>query len=123
VLTSVSLSPDGSGMIAGDGGRIFRTQNFGLNWTAQFTGFSNMFFSVNNINNSISYAAGDGKVYKTTLGGINWGALNSISGTFRSSTFINANQGWIVGNALYKTQNGGTSWDTLLNNLSLGYSA
>ncbi|HCA41909.1 MAG TPA: hypothetical protein DEP28_01505 [Bacteroidetes bacterium] len=118
VLTCVSLSPDGTGLISGDGGRIFKTQNFGLNWVAQFTGFNNMFFSVNSINNSIAYAAGDGKVYKTTLGGINWGALNSISGTFRSSSFIDANKGWIVGSSLYRTVNGGTSWDTLLSNIS-----
>lgn len=120
VLTSVSMSPDGTGLICGDAGKVLKTQNYGANWVQQYTGNTSMFFTCKNFNGgAIGFACGDGgKIYKTTLAGVNWGQIAQFGGVFKSSSFLNDQQGWVIGSALYRTNNGGTSWDTLQTNLS-----
>lgn len=69
------------------------------------------------LNENLGWAArgGNGTVFKTTNGGINWTEQNVSSTTgqyFRNIEFLNENVGFVgtLNSNFYKTTNGGTTW-------------
>ncbi len=111
-----------------DGKNYFKTTNGGLQWnTFQFSDSANYrILDGKFLNSNTGWIVGNnynntkGVVLKTTNGGINWQPLNSdsINSYCKSLSLLNENTGWVVsrGSAsfgnLYKTTNGGNTWNT-----------
>ena len=106
------------GWITSSQGRIYHTTNGGDNWTTQSTGtmarMTNLYFK--DQNNGIAVGWGE-TVRKTTNGGVTW--TNTFDSTgfldFFASQMINDNTYYIAGTngTLYRTGNGGNSWDLI----------
>ncbi len=83
-------------------------------WSGQNSGVTSHLFTINFINDSHGYAAGDsGVILKTTNGGLNWTRMNSPTNQPISSIFfVNRDTGWVGGNQgiIFKTTNGGSGW-------------
>lgn len=105
-------------------GFIRYTSNAGTNWNAQTPATSmhiqGMFF----INNQFGWVCGvNGGTARTTNGGLNWFTVGSIPHPYAEYIyFINKDTGWIIGRNqagggqdgkgyIYKTINGGISWN------------
>ena len=101
---------------------IYYTTNGGVNWAQQFIGSGQYGLTLNRIQfldintGYVVGAAGFGKVFKTTNGGVLWQDIFSYSfGTFTDLTFVNKDTGWVCSDdilygGLLKKINGGTSW-------------
>lgn len=119
MLRGVYFTSANEGWAVGDGGRIFHTSNYGVDWQAQTSGTTVNLRDVFFVNSRTGIAVGDrGTILSTTDSGVTWiaqasgttEALNSV--TFSSST---PRVGWIVGNngtVLYSTTLG-VSWQSL----------
>ena len=58
------------------------------------------FYGADFVDSNTGYVVGDGKIIKTTDGGVNWLPLTSGSSSdLHSVDFINSNIGWAVGNS------------------------
>ncbi len=92
----------------------YKTTNKGKDWIAEFPtpplGEWNLMF----VNATTGYTVGNGlKVLKTTDSGKSW-FKTILNDNFKDVWFASENTGWIVGDGIYKTTNGGENW-TLLN--------
>jgi len=120
-LHSIKLANSNTGWCVGNNGVILKTTNGGINWFLQQSGVKNNLYSLSlpSVNNG--YAVGDsGLILKTTNGGYDWLNLNtSISNSLKSVFFVNENIGFTGGYFgefvlnLYKTTNGGNSWNSI----------
>lgn len=99
---------------------ILKTTNGGVNWLVQFAESNISYNSIDVINDTCLFAAGDslyglkGKLLKSTNGGTNWLNCN-LPGNMRvvDMQFISPGTGWISGygnSLLYITSDGGTNW-------------
>jgi photosystem II stability/assembly factor-like uncharacterized protein len=104
-------------IMGGQGGTIIRTSNSGNNWISNtfFTGgFNDISFS----NSSTGYVISENSYIKTTNSGLNW-TVDSIPNTYNINSgmktvkFFNSNTGYILRDSLYKTTNGGQSWNRI----------
>lgn len=105
-----------TGFVTGSGVR--RTTNGGLNWS--ITGAIGNYISFPNAQTGYILNAGtNSSISKTTDSGMNW--VNFATGTPSGSSilFINSEKGWIGGNIVKITTNGGVNW-TLQHNLESG---
>jgi len=101
-----------------DDGRISRSTDGGHTWTLQFSQYGVEFFGLEvlDANTAIAYgrAALAGSAYlRTDDGGQTWsGAGNpDLVGTFRDTHFLDdAQTGWLVGDDVWHTTDGGRSW-------------
>lgn len=113
---SVDFFDNNIGWICGYAG-IMKTTDGGNLWTIVDT--NSFLYELKFINANTGWAMGiNGKILKTTNGGMNWYGQNSGT-NFRLSSFymIDANTGWAAGNdfnpdtaIILKTTNGGTNW-------------
>lgn len=89
-------------------------QGVNAQWTTQTSGVSTYLSAVSFPNTSTGFTAGDqGKILKTTNGGVNWlQQTTGVNDNFSNIQFINTNTGWASGPIGYnlKTTNGGTNW-------------
>lgn len=88
-------------------------QNVYSQWLTQTSGLTTYITSVNFINQSTGWAAGDqGKILKTTNGGANWIELaTGFSNNLNGVQFLNENTGFASGTStVLKTTNGGVNW-------------
>jgi photosystem II stability/assembly factor-like uncharacterized protein len=103
-----------TGWTAGDGSKVFKTTNCGLNWNQIFSSTSDDIYCMYFIDSNKAWAAGfTGNVLKTTNGGYNWSSAFAVyNKNIRDIFFINENTGWCVGEdgTLRKTTNGGNNW-------------
>lgn len=110
----------------GNNGYIIRTTNGGSYWDSIYSTTNNTLYKVTFVNDSIGYICGtNGTVLKTENCGLTWTNIGiSTSLNFLSMSFLNKDTGWIAGGngtypyylygdkgILYKTSNGGVSWD------------
>jgi photosystem II stability/assembly factor-like uncharacterized protein len=108
-LFSVCFVNDQTGFAAGNS--LIKTTNGGTNWNAQFGGIDNLYTVYFSSINTGWVAGGLGQIYKTTNTGLNWLNISlSTSNIFRSAYFVNDQTGWLAGNQISKTTNGGANW-------------
>lgn len=103
------------GYAVGSNGRILKTTNSGLTWTAKTSGTSQKLNSVFFTNAITGFAVGDNVILKTVNGGTNWTSKNFSNTNFKSVYFPSATIGYAVADngEAYKTTNTGGSWQPL----------
>jgi photosystem II stability/assembly factor-like uncharacterized protein len=123
--TFYSMGISGNAMVAvGASGLMNRSTNGGANWHSFNTWIqAGTFYDVwAEHNNTKVMAVGSGsnqtKGLRSTNGGATWIAMDNITTTskyFRSISMVNSNTGYICGSSggMFKTTNGGVSWDSL----------
>ena len=119
-LRDIEFINENTGWICGDG-IILKTTNKGLNWIVQDNPAPGKYlFSIHPVDLNIIYCVGYFEtILKTTNGGENWIAIqNGIQGqgkSYRAIFFHNSLTGWVAGfgDRIYKTTNGGISFDSI----------
>jgi len=126
-----SISAVNDNLIYGGGFNsiFFKTTNGGNNWECGFLsaeGMSSNIQSIYFVNSDIGFAAFSyGMAAKTTDGGLTWKQVipitTSATATLYSTFFLNQDYGFVVGkegsnvDVIYKTTDGGVSWDKKTN--------
>ncbi|MCI0534996.1 MAG: choice-of-anchor D domain-containing protein [Verrucomicrobiales bacterium] len=96
-------------------GEVLRTTDGGLTWTvrtrpAPLTGVFNG-SAIHAISSTTVFATGNGELFRSTDGGLNWTRVLNLGGSIiEDIQFLDANNGWIVGQAglFRRTTTGGT---------------
>lgn len=111
-----------TGWALGDGGKIIKTTNGGVNWinipnpSINGGGILSSIFPVDSLYCYV--AGGHNIILKTTNGGQNWIEISNgipSSGIFNGVHFIDRNTGWFCGSQrVLRTTNGGVSFDTAI---------
>lgn len=104
-----------------DSTKILKTTNGGDNWTLIFDNGNNPIYRIYFLNPDkgfiLTYILGSGNCYMlmTTNGGYNWVTVVDIGPRVgKAITFVNDTVGYtLAGNRLYRTINGGYSWNEL----------
>lgn len=127
----LEMFDDSAGLAVGDTGYVLRTANGGNHWETdrvQVTGvtlFRNENLqAVSVVDSNFAVAAGyDGVVFKTFDRGANWQSIGypNLPGEYFISDvkFISRDLGYVTGNrpsqaqSLYRTTNGGASWELI----------
>jgi photosystem II stability/assembly factor-like uncharacterized protein len=122
-LYDVFFTDQNTGFICSDGGKILKTTNSGSSWTIKYDNFStSTLSSICFPTPQIGYSAVDNGsiVLKTTNSGENWNSIStgkngSISQIFFSDTSTGYMCGFVSGftGGVFKTTNGGNSWQQL----------
>lgn len=96
-------------------GKVYKTTNGGISWTATNGGidiFNDSFYSIKFIDDKTGFVSGgynDNKTYKTTNGGTTWTKINDYS--FSQMKFLSPLVGYgQTYNRIYKTTDGGSTW-------------
>ena len=101
--------------IVGESGVMYKSTDYGNSWTSlDVIGF-NSFKDIQFINNKIGWMIGTSDsavIYKTVDGGINWEVKYSYYGGIDALYFLDAVNGWVVGDwgFIYLTEDGGETW-------------
>lgn len=125
-LNSISSVKDLCTWACGAGGTVLKSSNMGDSWQNGNQSGIPLSASLNHIfciNENIVLCSGiDGStayLYKTINGGITWNIVHQqASGKFNALHFIDGNTGMLVGDpvggrwSIWKTINGGNSWDS-----------
>ncbi|MEJ2506184.1 MAG: YCF48-related protein, partial [Ignavibacteriaceae bacterium] len=121
-LTTIKFADERNGWVSGTAARVYHTTNGGQNWEMQVNlpGDIHSFFVVDTLN---VWAANTGNVggalYYTNDGGKNWLADSTIDWS-NDIQFVDSLNGWIAGrDKIARTMDGGKSWETQLETLSL----
>ncbi len=103
-------------------------KTFAPGWSLQTSGISGALYSVKAVSSTVAWASGQGKVFRTTNGGITW---NDVGGsTFNmynveSITALDAQTAFAAytstGTFVYRTTNGGSSWQQVFTQSDPGY--
>jgi len=101
----------GSGCIV-PGSIVFKTEDFGENWTKQDIPYKwSELYSVSFVNENIGFAVGHWYQIKTTDGGKTWEQFAfEKDGIMKKISFINSQTGFCAGTYIYKTSNQGKNW-------------
>ena len=109
-----------TGWTLGDGGKVLKTTNGGINWmnipNPSINGGGSL-SSVFPVDSLICYVAGGNDIIlKTTNGGTNWIEIrngNPNGGIFNGVYFLNRDTGWFCGSyRVLRTTNGGITFDS-----------
>lgn len=109
-----------TGWALGDGGKVLKTTNGGINWmnipNPSING-GGILSSICPVDSMYCYVAGGHDIIlKTTNGGANWLEIhngNPNGGIYNGVHFLNRDTGWFAGsNRLLRTTNGGLSFDS-----------
>ena len=109
-------------------GNIYKTINGGQYWSVVNAGnyYSHVSFPSENIGYACDKSGGSDhhKVVKTVNGGVNWSSV--YDGDLRWFSFVTNDIGYAHGHAdgtwgLYKTTNGGLSWNLVNNNINFSW--
>ncbi|HZW40471.1 MAG TPA: YCF48-related protein [Ignavibacteriaceae bacterium] len=122
----------GVGWIVGSYGLLLETIDEGLTWKVQPFDATTHLHSICFPNQNIGYIVGgewflDGGgweitsiLFKTLNGGNTWIKmpmnLGEFNGSFRKMFFLNADTGYLAGESIYKTTDGGENWTQILSN-------
>ncbi|MFZ4591449.1 MAG: YCF48-related protein [Ignavibacteria bacterium] len=111
-----------TGWTLGDGGKVLKTTNGGINWmnipnpSINGGGILSSIFPVDSLYCYVS--GGHDVILKTTNGGANWIEIsngNPNGGIFNGVHFLNRDTGWFCGSSrVLRTTNGGLTFDTAL---------
>lgn len=113
-LRAVSFANENDGVTVSIGREVFLTSDGGESWThidGNFPDFSSL-LDVDFVNDSVAYVTGNnGLIYKSTDGCKSWSELSSeVSGTLRSVSFFDQNNGVVFGSNNIFTTDGGQTW-------------
>jgi len=74
--------------------------------------FDQQLFDIQMVDENVGYTCGFGLVVKTVDGGETWKTQNISGDIFKALHFIDAQNGWVVGDegSIWQTKNGGASW-------------
>jgi photosystem II stability/assembly factor-like uncharacterized protein len=92
----------------GENGRIVATTDGGTSWTIQTSPVSTVLRSVDFVDSLHGVACGYGYILETRNGGNTWN-LHAV-GDNNAITLVDSLEGWAVGNRIYHTTDGGTTW-------------
>ncbi len=121
----VFIRNDGFGIVVGTLGSVLRTFDYGQKWEqVSFPTTDESLSSVWIIGNTVWTGSNKGKIYYSTNLGSSWELHQQILPTSINSsinfTFISDSVGFIAnGNALFKTTNGGTTWEKIGNSQNI----
>ena len=112
-LNAICFYDDLHGCAVGEAGICLKTNDGGLHWNTLNLGTNLNLNCINFVNSSVGYIAGNaGNILKSVDGGLTWSHMNSgITTDMKSLYFINENIGFTCGNGIYKTVDGGQSWN------------
>lgn len=117
ILNGACLNSSGIGYGVGNSGAIRKTSNFGVSWTTQTSGTTNILHETFFTSDTQGWAVGaSGTILTTSNGGSTWTAQTSgTTQTLRSVLFVSPTEGYACGDAgiVLKTTNGGTNWTSL----------
>ncbi len=103
----------GQMFVAGEWGRIWKTNNYGDNWYLKHENTSYHLYAIDFASSQTGYAAGmSGAVLKTTDDGESWFDISPGSIYFFKSIDFIRNKGWVVGldGCIFRTTDGGSTW-------------
>lgn len=117
-LHGVHLADGARGWAVGANGTVLYTSDGGSTWSSQSPGVSVPLYDVNTEDPNTSWIVGgssqSGTFTYTTDGGNNWNAPSSLSVPYEFSSvfFIDAQEGWFVGDGgtIYHSTDGGSTW-------------
>lgn len=112
--SSASFASLDYGLAVGEGGRVFRTTDGGLEWLERTSGFPEDLYGVSYPIPSMGWACGqNGRIVRTTNYGETWDSLPSgTRADLRGICFVDPVNGWTVGDSgkVLRTNDGGVSW-------------
>lgn len=132
-MADIEVTSNGTILIAGMNGKIFRSIDNGSTWSEIFSGFGNFMaydFQFTNLNTGYilisnnSYFPGGALIYKTVDGGFSWEIMDyGYSGKAMFMDFADDQNGMIVlvDNSIIYTKDGGQTWN--LSSTTLPYLA
>lgn len=125
ILRSVSVVNSNVAFISGDAGKILKTTNGGMTWTniaatpIPTTMGVDVVRAIDENTILVAGTPANTFVYKTTNSGITWTQVfTQVGGYIDDIQFKDANNGFMYGDpvgsrwSLWKTTNGGTTWDS-----------
>jgi len=101
---------------------IYKTSNGGDDWIVQYISPQfTLIWDLEFINQNLGFGVGSDPtfpiLFKTTNSGNSWGIVsidNVYAPIIRTLFFLDALQGWVAGDAIYKTTDGGFTWNMLV---------
>ncbi|MBI2417460.1 MAG: T9SS type A sorting domain-containing protein [Ignavibacteriales bacterium] len=118
----VIFSDNMHGFVGADSGRIYQTADGGESWQLYKLNSNVPLYSMAAISADTVWALGGfglkTYVYKTADAGLNWNAIDTISGSVTMTsplTFTDGLHGWIIrgGATMFKTVDGGWNWSSI----------
>lgn len=114
-MQAVAFPEPGKGfIITGEGYRGGRIYSTGSNGTISLLDtFEYQLSDIQFVDKNIGFICGYGAVMKTTDGGATWQLLNIKGDFFKSMSYVDANELWIVGysGTIIHTADGGVHWE------------
>jgi len=122
-ISDIAFAGPDTGWVISELGAILKTTNGGNDWQPQLPPMFNSlrFWEIDIRNESLGWVAGTAfnggnPFYRTEDGGTAWEAQELLATTITDIDFLNDTLGWVMAqrNQLFKTVNGGDSWEGFL---------
>ncbi|HMC96987.1 MAG TPA: YCF48-related protein, partial [Flavobacteriales bacterium] len=112
---AIAFPTSSVGIVVGSSGKVLRSTTSGSSWALVASGTTSRLYDVEFTSATTGCAVGENVILRTTNAGLNW-TVQSVSGSLRSVSFSDANNGFAIGaaNALFRTVNGGASWQAVV---------
>ena len=117
---SIDFPDSQNGYVVGDFGLFFRTTNGGSSWTAAQTPVFSNLKDVDFVDAQTGFVLSTEKqLLKTLNGGISWQVIN-LPQEFSFIRFNNAQVGFASGDGLFRTSDGGVTWQRIQADIPFG---
>jgi photosystem II stability/assembly factor-like uncharacterized protein len=117
-----------TGIVVGNSGTILKTTNGGESWIPKTSSTSNNIKDIVFTNKNTGFITCPGKILRTNDCGESWSVIFTGPENFNSITFADSITGYVAGDyvsgtqnylKIFKTTDGGTSWNTVYNESGL----
>lgn len=113
VLNDIEFINANLGFAVGTNGRILRTTDAGATWNQMISNSNTELHSISFATALIGTAVGNSEILRTTDGGNTWTPTSMPNYLFKKVQFSSNMVGYAVGNAIFKTTNGGLNWSEM----------